>query len=493
MALSRRDIIRNTAIGAGVVAVGNVDVLFGAGRAHADGAGAEHGNGGSSAPYGDLVPDPAGILDLPKGFSYEIVSQAGERLINGKPLPDRFDGTGTFAGPLKSVFIVRNHEQYESAPIPCIDSARPAFVYDNGVYAATGEYAANGGTSTVVLDRRNHKVLEYVSLAGTYSNCAGGETPWGTWLTCEETELVPGPTNGATKTHGWVFEVDPYSPLHNARPTPLEALGRFAHEAAVVDPRTGSVYLTEDSSKPNGLVYKCEPADPRPGYGRLRAGGSLFAMRCTEGGAAVPDLSVYTEIGTTLAVEWVAVPDPAAMTMGSTRKQFDFLDFAANAVVAGVSGDAITRSRKFEGAWYDGGKIFIVCSFAHGAGDWSLGSHDGQVWSLDPSDETLTLEVRFDVNVDPAGAGTDLPDGPDNITVSPWGGVILCEDGEGVQHLLAVAPDGSTSLFARNHENDSEFTGACFSPDRKTLFANRQEPGITFAITGPFAKVNRAR
>jgi len=484
VALSRRDIIRNTALGAGVIAVGNVDVLFGAGRAHADGARGNHDSGGSSAGYGELVPDPAGLLDLPQGFSYRIVSQAGSTLINGKPLPDRFDGTGAFAGPFKSVFLVRNHEQYESAPIPCIDSARPAFVYDGGVFAGTGQYAANGGTSTVVIDRRGRKVLEYVSLAGTYSNCAGGETPWGTWLTCEETELVPGPTNGATKTHGWVFEVDPYNPLHNADPTPLEALGRFAHEAAVVDPRTGSVYLTEDASKPNGLVYKCEPNDPKPGYGKLRAGGTLHAMRCSKDGNLVPDLSVYTEIGTTLTVEWVPVPDSSAAST-STRKQFGYFDFAAS---ADVGGEPITRSRKFEGAWYDGGKVFIVCSFAHGAGDWSLGMHDGQVWSLDPADETLTLEVRFEVNADPSGAGADLPDGPDNITVSPWGGLILCEDGEGVQHLLAVAPDGTTSLFARNHENDSEFTGACFSPDRKTLFANRQEPGITFAITGPFAK-----
>ena len=215
------------------------------------------------------------------------------------------------------------------------------------------------------------------------------------------------------------------------------------------------MYLTEDASKPNGLVYKCEPNDPKPGYGKLRAGGTLYAMRCSEGGGMVPDLSVYTEIGTTLDVEWVPVPDSSAAST-STRKQFGYVDFAAG---ADVGGEPITRSRKFEGAWFDGGKIFIVCSFAHGAGDWSLGMHDGQVWSLDPAAETLTLEVRFEVNADPSGAGADLPDGPDNITVSPWGGLILCEDGEGVQHLLAVAPDGSTSLFARNHSNDSEFTG----------------------------------
>jgi secreted PhoX family phosphatase len=116
-----------------------------------------------------------------------------------------------------------------------------------------------------------------------------------------------------------------------------------------------------------------------------------------------------------------------------------------------------------------------------------------RVWSLDPAAGTLTLEVAFAVNADPSGSGARLPDGPDNITVSPWGGLILCEDGEGVQHLLAVAPDGSTSLFARNHRDDSEFAGATFSPHRKTLFVSIQSPGTTFAITGPFARVNRSR
>ncbi len=263
----------------------------------------------------------------------------------------------------------------------------------------------------------------------------------------------------------------------------MTALGRYAHEAACIDPATGIVYLTEDAGNPNGLVYRCVPTNPSPGYGNLRDGGTLTAMRCRAGGSVVADLSVYTQPGTELAVEWIPVPDPLAVAT-STRKQFRW---ASNPGAAEA-----TRSRKFEGAWWDAGRAFIVCSYARRS-DGSVGEHDGQVWSYDPVTARLRLEVRFDVNPAPEGEGADLPDGPDNITVSPWGGLVLCEDGEGVQHLLAVAPDGSTSLFARNHSNDSEFAGATFSPDRHTLFTSIQSPGTTFAITGPFARVNRSR
>ena len=468
MTLSRREMIRNTAIGTGVLAVGNVPSLFGghaALAAPASATGHPSTGYGAGGAYGTLIGDPAGILDLPAGFSYSIVSTAGETLANGAPLPDRFDGTGSFAGPGGIVRLVRNHEQGGSATYSTLPAADPTVVYDP---------AAHGGTSTVVIDKHGNKVDEYVSLAGTFSNCAGGVTPWGTWLTCEETETKKGAVY--TKDHGFVFEVDPANPANNTPPIPLTALGRFAHEAACIDPATGVVYLTEDAGSPNGLVYRCIPTDPTPGYGHLRAGGALSAMQCYDAGVFVPDLSTYTEPGTVLTIEWAVVPDPVAAAV-STRKQFAY---AGNPSAPGA-----TRSRKFEGLWWASGLAHVVCSYARHS-DGSIGEHDGQVWSLDPAAGTLTLEVRFDVNPSPDGDGGDLPDGPDNITVSPWGGLILCEDGEGVQHLLTVAPDGTTSVFARNHRDGSEFTGATFSPDRKTLFVNIQEPGITFAIEGPF-------
>jgi len=112
----------------------------------------------------------------------------------------------------------------------------------------------------------------------------------------------------------------------------------------------------------------------------------------------------------------------------------------------------------------------------------------------DPRHRTLTLKVRFGVNPGPADPQT--LDGPDNITVSPYGGLIICEDGEGQQHLFGTIEQGETYPLARNEVNIgtdaapeySEFTGGCFDPDGRTLYANIQTPGIMLAITGPWRR-----
>jgi secreted PhoX family phosphatase len=449
--LSRRELLTRGAVGAGVLAIGNVSSLFSAPVAFA------------TQGAGEPILDPAGVLDLPQGFSYSIVSRAGAPLPGGGVTPGRHDGTGAFLGPRGGIRLVQNHENGASGANPAL--AVPALTYDVG---------ALGGTTTLTLDRDAQPVDEYVSLAGTFSNCAGGVTPWGTWLTCEENESRKSAT--LTKDHGFVFEVDPDNPTNNTTPTPLTGLGRFPHEAVVVDRARGDVYLTEDASNPNGLVYRFEPSDRSAGYGALRNGGRLTAMACSRNGTHVPDLSVFSTPGTVLRVDWVPVPDPLAGTT-STRKQF------TNAEV--------TRSRKFEGAWWGnaqmggGAKAHIVCSFAR-LSDGSLAEHDGQVWGYDPESRTLTLELYLPVNPDPS---SDQPDGPDNITVSPYGGFFLAEDGNGVQHLLSVDRTGSVTRFARNRISDSEFTGVVFSPDTRTLFANIQDEGLAFAITGPFERV----
>jgi secreted PhoX family phosphatase len=446
--LTRRELLTSSAVaGAGLLVAGSMNGLRFALPA-------------TAAPdgYGPLQPDPAGVLDLPTGFRYDIVTQAGRPLAgqSAGTVPGRPDGTASFPGPKGGTYLVNNHEQSTGDAFPALAAAN--LTYDP---------ACGGGTTTLLVDRHNQLVSEVVSLAGTFSNCAGGATPWGTWLSCEETEQLSG--GGFGRDHGYVFEVSPTDPSANLDPTPLTALGRFAHEAVVVDPNRGHLYLTEDASSPNGLLYRFTPSTSPNGLHTLRDGGVLEAMWSPGN----PDLSVFSQLGTQLPVQWKPVPDPDGQPI-STRKQFT---------------DDITRSRKFEGLWWGDDRADVVCSFAR-LGDGSAAEHDGQVWSYSPAASTLTLEAYFPVNPDPSGTTADLPDGPDNITVNPWGGLLIAEDGSGTQHLVAIA-DGAPYVLARNALSGSEFTGVNFSPDRSTLFANIQDEGYVLAITGPFARLRR--
>lgn len=468
--VDRRQLLQRGAAGAGLLVVGNLGATFPkAGAAAGASAGDRLGRTplgtvrAASRNYGALVADPDKLLDLPEGFSYTIVSEAGKATTDGGVTPDRFDGTGLFVGANGNSFLVRNSEQ---GAIEGEDDGEP-FVLEFPT-AAAAEYVydplCGGGTTTTEIGPDGAVVAEYVSLAGTNNNCAGGVTPWGTWLTCEETEDTI--ADGFEKDHGFVFEVDPVNVENNKNPTPLEGLGRFAHEAVAIDPATGVVYLTEDASEPNGLLYRATPTDTSGKYGSLRAGATLEALAATDdAGGFVPDLSAYSEIGTVLQLGWVAIPDPLAADQ-STRTQVE----------------EVTRSRKLEGTWWGNDAAYVVASYAR-LDDGSVGEHDGQVWKLDPAAETLELVVHFTVNPDPA---SDNFDSPDNITVAPWGGLILCADGEGTQHLWTVAADGSNQMFARNARDEGEFTGAVFSADGETLYANLQAPGVTFAITGPW-------
>uniref|UniRef100_UPI0028120EC5 alkaline phosphatase PhoX n=1 Tax=Streptomyces sp. TaxID=1931 RepID=UPI0028120EC5 len=336
--------------------------------------------------------------------------------------------------------------------------------------------AAAGGC-TVVEVHRDGTVAEWVGIAGTSTNCAGGRTAWGTWLTCEENSDLAG-VNGMTKDHGYVFEVDPYDRRANLDPRPVKAFGRYDHEAVVIDPRRGHAYLTEDAAKPNGLLFRWVP--PRGfehGRGKLRTladdAGVLQAFRCIDSrGRFVDDLSRATRIGTVYGVDWVDVPDRDARTT-PVREQF--------------GPDQVTRARKLEGMWWADGGAYVVSSYARQESPGA--SHDGQVWFYDPKRRTLTLKVLLGVNATPEEDGAY--DGPDNITVSPYGGLVIAEDGEGVQHLFGATESGRTYPIARNDLNDSEFTGVVFSPDGDTLFACVQNPGIMVAITGPWRRQPR--
>ncbi len=231
-----------------------------------------------------------------------------------------------------------------------------------------------------------------------------------------------------------MFEVDPATPANNLGPTPLKALGRFAHEAVVVDPHRGDVYLTEDASSPNGLVFRLSPTDRTHGYGALRNGGTCRDALQPRG-THVPDLSVFSTPGTTLDVTGSPSPirrrhavDPQAVRRhrGDPQPQ----------VRRRLVGRRIRqrqrpgpRPRKPQGR--DGAHRVLLRS----AQRWLRRRARRPGVGFRPGHQTLTLELYLPVNPHPS---SDIPDGPDNICVSPYGGFFLAEDGEGVQHLLAV-------------------------------------------------------
>ncbi|AXG80966.1 alkaline phosphatase PhoX [Streptomyces paludis] len=454
MTSTRRQILARTgATALGITFTGAVSELF---TGSADAA-QRLGHSG----YGPLVPDPDGLLDLPRGFRYQVLSREGDQLRSGEGrVPSNHDGMAAFAGRRGRIHLVRNHENRRGAPI-----AVPAV--EGLTYDPTGK----GGCTALELDGRNNVLGERVAIAGTAVNCAGGPTPWGTWLTCEETEDRAG-TNGYTKDHGFVFEVDGADP-HRTGAVPLTAMGRFQHEAVAIDPGTGIVYETEDAfDHPFGLFYRFLPEKPRGGVGSLRAGGALEAMRVP----GVPDLSTVQEPGAVFdRVEWVPVPDPLA-----AQTPIRYQDFGPG---------GITHAQKLEGCYWGEGHVYFVSSFAHRSAG-SAADHFGQVWKYEPGRRRLTLVIVF-------GPGTDIDlpgESPDNICLAPSGGLMVCEDGGGAQHVYGVTRRGEVYPMARNAQNVGsaedpewgEFAGVTFSPDSSTMYVNCYTPGTTFAVTGPW-------
>ncbi|MYU24235.1 alkaline phosphatase PhoX [Streptomyces sp. SID8352] len=457
MPATRRQVLTRTgALGAALVFTGALGELF-----LADSPAARTlGNAG----YGPLVPDPDGLLDLPRGFRYRVLSREGDALRSGEGrVPSRHDGMSAFParpGHPAHTFLVRNHENRADArlPVPHVEG----LTYDPG---------GKGGCTVLALDADGGVLSERVALAGTAWNCAGGPTPWHTWLTCEETEDRAG-TNGYGKDHGFVFEVDPADP-HRTGAVPLTALGRFQHEAVAVDPVRGVLYETEDAfERPFGLFYRFLPDRPLGGTGSLRAGGRLQAMRVP----GVRDLSTVRETGTRFdGVEWIDVPDPSAATVPVRHQDF------------GPAG--ITHAQKLEGCYWGGRCVYFVSSFARSA-EGSGADHQGQVWRYDPEARRLTLVIAFGPDTDVRLPG----EAPDNICLAPGGGLMVCEDGEGAQHVFGLTRGGEVYAMARGRQNIGtperpewgEFAGVTLSPDGTTLYVNCYMPGTTFAVTGPW-------
>lgn len=403
------------------------------------------------------------LLKLPQGFSYRALSITGQTMGDGALVPGDHDGMGCYCNSSGNYILVRNHElspgeEKYGNRAGCLPPN--GMVYDPFVLPP-GQ--GGGGTSTLVLNRCGELLHDYISLAGTVRNCAGGPTAWGSWISCEENTSTPANSGVVSKKHGYAFEV-PSSTREAIEPIPLTSMGRFNHEAVACDPRSGLVYQTEDRG--DGLFYMFKPDQHPNQFGDLQQGGRLYAMAIASktkavcDGSALPtrDASVDTRfqvqsfIGQPLPVSWVELED--------VDPEEDTLRYEGQAKGAAIFA-------RGEGAWYGNGLIYFVAS---GGGD----AGNGQVWAYNPEHQTVTLLVE--------STDESLLDNPDNITVAPDGTLYMCEDGGGEQYIVGVNTDGDLFQFAQNSYNSSEMAGVCFSPDGRLMFVNIQTFGVTLAI-----------
>lgn len=418
-------------------------------------------------PYGDLVKDPMGLLDLPDGFSYQVISTAKDLMDDGYRVPGMPDGMAAFPGKGGQVILVRNHELQVDWPKEGAYEDMKSFersfydaAYDPGVEGENNPH--QGGTTTLVYDPQTKKVVkQFLSLAGTDRNCAGGAMPWGSWITCEESADL---SSERGQKHGYCFEVKASDDGKLQKAVPLKALGRFCHEAVALDARTGILYLTEDVN--DGLIYRFIPDKPRNFHkGKLQALAIVGKPQTDTRSYKMSDDNIKE--GVAHKLEWIDLDDPEA-----PDNDLRYRGHKAGAAVFA----------RGEGIIYDNGKIYICCTDG-GA------TRQGQIFMLTPSVEkdgdTLELFLQPEQS--------DLLTNGDNLCAAPWGDLIICEDliaehAGKRPHIRGVTPEGKIYTLARNAMNASEFAGSCFSPDGKLLFVNMQSLGLTIAITGPWEK-----
>lgn len=492
---------------------------------------ASTGGGRAARGWGSLSPRASlntgeHLLHLPDGFEYRVMGKAGTMMSDGVPTPINHDGMASFDVGRGRIRMIRNHEV-----LPSDAADQAAFGTD---VMTPYDPQGPGGTTTIELTPQGRPVAAWVSQNGTAMNCAGGAMPWGSWVTCEETVLGTdartnflGQTGDLEQDHGYVFEV-PVSrgPDSGASSPPIRSAGRFNHEA-VAWGHDGWLYLTEDNfNGPSGFYRYQPPSDPMR-TGRLTDGGRLQVLVVEPAGMApvlptgAADLRGEIGAGTSFRTSWVDVPvpdpvpgsfvlgdnvpiHPGSLVLADYELPASPSDVQMSRAVA-LQGYALGAANfaRIEGCWYGHGKVFF-CATAGGAAastgrddtEVRRGNGNGQVWMYDVRSGALTLLVEAD---NPADSDDAIVDGPDNITLSPRGGLVVCEDGDGVNFLRGVTMGGDVFDLARTADGiETEFAGANFNPNGNVLFANLQDvhtddmpedqAGLTVAIHGPFAR-----
>lgn len=474
----------------------------------------------AESPYGPVAPTAdlntgLPLLQLPAGFSYRSISWRGDLMSDGQRVSPGHDGMAVVqvtGGRTPEHILIRNHELTNGTRQDVVGNS--AAVYNPLATRA-------GGCS--VLRVRNGVVSDHrQAIAGTAQNCAGGLTLWNSWLTCEETNIA---ATGGAMPHGYVFDVS--TDVSKTVAQPIKEMGRFAHEAIAMDPFTGYVYLTEDASPVSGF-YRFKPTSSVRAYGALSQGGTLQMAKVVGvdkanlislAGSRPSDIE---RVGQTLEIEWVEIEEPDAdrrtiVESGTNNPRTGSVTVAGPFAEGREKGGL--RMARGEGIWYDNRGTFYVVDTAFGYnGAGTAGSGLGSVWAYVPS---RTNPERGQLTLIFASSVPVVGNNPDNITVSPTGGIVFCEDGgsrtdqfgRGMR-MMGLTRGGEAYILAKNNVTltaaqmagmgrtghpfypgagdyrDSEFAGATFDPTGRVLYVNTQAPGITFAISGPWARGN---
>jgi secreted PhoX family phosphatase len=445
--------------------------------------------------------DGVNRLALPPGFAYRSFDPTGTPMEFGGALPGNHDGMGAFVGGRDGVLLIRNHEVNGSTGAYTADARVP--MYDP---------AARGGNTYVLVDNFGVVARRWPALAGTQMNCAGGHTPWGSWITCEETVNGPDvfddftrniPPNTAPdgeqtyiqnarlqRTHGYLFEVPGDG---NASAAPITQAGRFSHEATVFDQITGSLFLTEDDFGFGSGLYRYDPpVNPRR-VKRVEDGGTLWMLGIE--GTPQANLSGAQVPGTKYRVTWIRIPNPnPQFPMSGGRPTLTNNQAIVDVGLQGWNGGAAVFSR-LEGITADKGVIYFTSTQGGGSPepiDWAVsaesqggfGNGTGQVWAYRPQHDTLEVVYQ--------SAGVDDLNLPDNVTASPRGTLILCEDNTPpagqTNTLQALTKWGQLVPIAHHLERPGvEYAGAVFSPNGRTLYVNLNTgSALSVAIWGPW-------